>query len=267
MLRRLLGPRTAERLPIAGAFAAEMAFYFALSFMPLLGLTAMAATAWLPPALGEALAAGLIDVFPPEANLEPAAITSWVHSVRGSGWLAASVLLAVWTSFRFMATCVRALRYLGGQQDATWSLRLKGFASSAFLLVVWMATLLLAAFLVCLGPAMESALADLPGLRSPEAALTVGRQVLLGLVLVGAMRVTYGAVPGLGGSRRQRWVGAVIAALGWLGSGWVFTRLVPVLWHDHALYGALASFMLFLLWAQTNAWLLLAGGQLAAGRK
>lgn len=168
MLTRARGSRRAGTLTLASAFAAQIAFFFALTLVPFVGLTAAAATSWLPPSLGGALADTLERVV--------------------AGAEAARVL----------------------------------------------ATL---------------------------------RQVALGLVLVLAMRVTYGFVPGLSRRVGRLWAGAAFAAGGWLASAWAFARLVPGLWRGRDLCGALASSLLFLLWSYANAWLLLLGGRVVGRGK
>lgn len=39
--------------------------------------------------------------------------------------------------------------------------------------------------------------------------------------------------------------------------------MIPFLWEGRNLYGALGSFLLFLLWCYANAWVLLLGGIIA----
>jgi hypothetical protein len=46
------------------------------------------------------------------------------------------------------------------------------------------------------------------------------------------------------------------------GTGWVVTKVLRSLWQGQALYGALGSFVLFLVWSYANAWVLLICGQL-----
>lgn len=251
---------------LASAFAAQIAFFFALTLVPFVGLTAAAATSWLPPSLGSALADALVEVFPAEAGLRDAAISRLPEVAHRSGWLAAAVLMAAWSSFAFMSTCVRALHQLSGGPELSFRHRALTAAGSLLLVVVWMATLLAAAFLVCLGPTLLDTLGRVTSGADPTRALAVLRQVALGVVLVLAMRITYGLVPGLSRRVGRQWAGAAFATAGWLASSWAFARLVPGLWQGRDLYGALASFVLFLLWSYANAWLLLLGGQVVGRR-
>ena len=253
-----------RRLSATGSFAAEMAFYFALSLVPFLGLTAVAAVAWLPPELGGPLADTLIKDFAPQAGLDAAAISDWVGSIRSSGWLAAGVLLAAWSSFRFMAACVKALSSLAGGDRLDLRHRLRSIASALFLLFVWMLALLLLSFVILVAPALEETLDQ--GGWFGRGTLSAGglSRAMAAVVMLLAIALTFRAIPGL---RARGWRLALVSCLatgGWIATGWVVTRVLSTLWQGQALYGALGSFVLFLLWSYANAWVLLVCGQLPA---
>jgi len=253
-----------RRLSATGSFAAEMAFYFALSLVPFLGLTAVAAVAWLPPELGGPLADTLIKDFAPQAGLDAAAISEWVGSIRSSGWLAAGVLLAAWSSFRFMAACVKALSSLAGGDRLDLRHRLRSIASALFLLFVWMLALLLLSFVILVAPALEETL-DQGGWLGRGTLSAAGlSRAMAAVVMLLAIALTFRAIPGL---RARGWRLALVSCLatgGWIATGWVVTRVLSSLWEGQALYGALGSFVLFLLWSYANAWVLLVCGQLPA---
>jgi uncharacterized BrkB/YihY/UPF0761 family membrane protein len=252
-----------RRLPVLGGSAAAMAFYLALSLVPFLGLTAVAAVTWLPADLGGPLADTLVHVFAPEAGLDAAAIASWVRSIHSSGWLVAGMLLAAWGSLRFMAACVRGLASLGGGDHGDLRHRLLSMASAMFLVLVWMLALLLLSFVILVAPALEGALGEggLLGHGAPTAAAL--SRAMAAVVLLLAIALTYVAIPGLNARGRRLWLMAALATVGWIAAGWVVTRLLPSLWGGQSLYGALGSFVLFLLWSYANAWVLLVCGQLA----
>ncbi len=250
------------RLSGTGSYAAEMAFYFALSLVPFLGLTSVAAVTWLPADLGGPLANTLIRSFAPEAGLDATAIGEWVRSLRNSGWLAAGMLLAAYASFRFMSACVRALSSLGGTAAYDLRHRVKSAASAALLVLVWMVALLLLAFVILVASPLEETLETNVFGRGAVPAATLAR-VMATLVLLAAIALTYRTVPGLGARGARLWAMAGLATVGWVVAGWGVTRLLPSLWQAEALYGALASFVVFLLWSYANAWVLLACGEIA----
>ncbi len=251
------------RLGGLGSAAAEMAFYFAVSLVPFLGLTAVAAVSWLPRELGEPLADTLVQVFAPQAGLDAAAIAAWVRSVHSSGWLTLAVLLGAWSAFRFMAAAVRALSSLGGAPPSDWRHRLRSLASALFLVLVWMLALLSLSFCILVAPALEGALSEggLLGQGAPTAAAL--SRAMAALVLLLAIALTYRAIPGLEPRGRALWLLSGLATAGWLAAGWAITDLLPRLWRGGSLYGALGSFLVCLLWSYANAWVLLACGLLA----
>jgi YihY family inner membrane protein len=250
------------RFSRTGSYAAEMAFYLALSLVPFLGLTAVAAVTWLPSDVGAPLANTLIRVFAPEAGLDATVISTWVRSFHGSGWLAAGMLLAAYSAFRFMSACVRALASLGGVEPRDLRHRLQSAASAAFLVVVWMVVLLLLSFVILIASPLEETLEETILAHPAVTAATLSR-VMAGVVLLLAIALTYRAIPRLQARGWRLWAMAALATLGWVAAGWAVTRVLPSLWQAEALYGALASFVLFLLWSYANAWVLLVCGQLA----
>jgi uncharacterized BrkB/YihY/UPF0761 family membrane protein len=255
-----------RRVATLGSPAAEMAFYFALSFVPFLGLTAVAAVAWLPPEVGEPLAGALVRVFPHEAGLDAAAITHWVGSLRSSGWVALGLLLAGWSSFRFMAAGVRALATLGGAPRWDWSHRLRTTLSALYLMLLWMLALLTTSFVLLVAPGLEETLSERGwfGANAPTAAAL--SHVLAAAVLLLAIALTYRTIPGLAARGWRLWLMAALATAGWIGVATAARKVLPALWGGQSLYGALGSFVLFLLWCWANAWVTLACG-LVAGKQ
>jgi membrane protein len=251
-----------RKLPAIGGFAAEMAFYFALSLVPILGLSAAAAVAWLPPELGRPLADSVIRDLAPGAGLDAAAISGWVGSIQISGWLAAGVLLAVWSSYRFMAACVKALARLGGGEPVDWRHRLRSIASAVFLLLVWMLALLLLSFVILVAPPLEETLDQGGWLAQGTLSARGLSRTMAALVLLLVIALTYRTIPGTQARGWRLWLVSGLATGGWIAAGWVVTGLLPSLLHGQTLYGALGTFVLFLLWSYVNAWVLLFCGQL-----
>ena len=249
-----------------GSTSAEMAFYFALSFVPFIGLTVAAATAWLPTEVGEPLARTIVNAFPAESGLAREAIASWVGTARRRGWFAAGVLVALWSSFRLMTAAVRALARTGSAAPWGWSHRLRSIGSAMFLTALWALALLAMAFVLLVAPGLRETLIDngwlgaaTPGVR------TIVRTLALAVLLL-ALVVSFRMVPGLGARGWRLWLGAGVATAGWLVVAEVVRRLLPALWAGRSLYGTLGGFVLFLFWSWGNAWVILAGGVLAGRR-
>ena len=254
-----------RRLPAIGSFAAEMAFYFALSLVPILGLTAAAAVAWLPPEVGRPLADSVIRNLAPEAGLDAAAISGWVGSVRALG-LARG---------RCLARRLERVPVHGRVREGTGKAgrrRARGLASPASVdrechvppvgVDAGPAPALLSSS--CIAPPLEETL-DQGGwvARGTLSAQGLSR-TMAALVLLLVIALTYRAIPGTQARGWRLWLVSGLAAGGWIAAGWVVTRLLPSLLQGQTLYGALGTFVLFLLWSYVNAWVLLFCGQLPA---
>ena len=253
------------RLSLLSAFAAELAFFFALSIVPFLGITLALAGRWLPAEVLQSAERVVVGVLPGEAGVDAAEVADWARGA-GGGWLSAGFLIAVWTSFRFMSTGMRALSLLIAPDPLTapapWHASLRALP----LLAVWMAALIATAGLVVAAPQVDELLLGLP--RHAELSVSAWaalRTVLAGLILFVALALTYQAVPGLSGSGGRVALAALVASAGWFALGTGFSMAVPLLWQGTALSGTLASIVLFLLWAWGCGWIFLLGGLLLAG--
>jgi YihY family inner membrane protein len=253
-----------HRLWLCGNFAAAMAFFFALSLVPFVALSAMAAVSWLPRELGFPLAETLTRVFPTGAGIDEDAITHWVRSARGSGWLAVGIGFAVWTTARFMMSSLSALGYLVTGRMAGWRRSLLSALAAVPLVLVWMLTVLVASFFVLFGAALTDRLAATDASQLALATSAVLPAVPSMVMLVLALALTYRAAPGLEARWRRLFGAAILATAGSSVVALVFTRLIPAIWKAKDMYGAMASFLLFMTWCYWNAWVLLIGGLLAA---
>jgi membrane protein len=255
-----------ETLATLGRTSAEMAFYFALSFVPFVGLTVAAAIALLPADVGEPLARTIVTQLPPEAGLDSQALDAWVGTNRRAGWLAAGLLLALWSSFRLMTAAVRALARVGAGAPLDLRQHLQSAGSALLLTALWALALLAMAFVLLIVPGLRETLVDTgwldgggPGVR------TIVRTLALAVLLL-ALAASYRMVPGLGARGVRLWLGAAAATAGWLLVAEAVRRVLPSLWAGRSLYGALGGFVLFLFWSWANAWVILAGGVLAGSR-
>jgi len=260
------GPKRtpAVRLSLLSAFAAELAFYFALAVVPFLGITLALVGRWLPSEVLQSAEGIVVGVLPGEAGVDAAEVANWARGA-GGGWLSAGFLIAVWTSFRFMSTGMRALSFLIAADPLAPPPRWQASLRAVVLMLVWMAALIATAVLVVAAPQIDELLLGLPRYAELSVSMWAAlRAVLLGLILFVALALTYQAVPGLAAGGGRVALAALVASAGWFALGTGFSMAVPVLWQGTALSGTLASVVLFLLWAWGNGWIFLLGGLLLA---
>jgi membrane protein len=251
------------KLALADSAAAEMAFYLALSLVPLVGVSIALVSRWLPLDLGASIEEVLRAVLPAAAHVAPGEVLGWARSSTSQGWLTIGFVVALWTSFRFMSLCIRSL---GTMVSTTLRPPLKAgraAAMSVALLVVWIVALVATSLFLLVAPAIERGLLRLPEMSDFSlSAFSALRVVLIAGVLFGAIYLTFRVVVGTQAGRLRVTLAALLAALGWIGASRGFALAVPVLWKSTQLYGTLGSLVLFLLWAYVMAWILLLGGLL-----
>jgi membrane protein len=236
---------TMARLALLDSAAAEVAFFLALSLVPFVGIAIALVSRWFPVGLSASIGKVLSGVLPAESPVA-GEVLRWARSSKG--WLTVGFLLALWSSFRFMSRCLRALGSMISDdvRSSVWTWR--STARSLLLLAVWMVALVATALFLLVAPSVFTSL----------------RALLVPGILFGAIWLTYRVVAGTrAGSFRVALV-ALLASLSWIGVSLGFSLAVPVLWRAARLYGTLGSVVLFLIWAYLIAWILLLGGLLLA---
>ena len=253
----------AAKLALADRGAAQMAFYLALSLVPLVGVAIALVSRWLPLDLSSSIEEVLRAVLPVESNVGAGEVLLWARSSASQGWLTAGFAIALWTSFRFMSLCVRALGSMTFTHLHPPVTGWRAAARSLLLLVVWVMALVATAIFLLVAPAIERGLLRLPDLSDFSlSAFSALRALLIAGVLFAAIYLTYRVAVGTRAGRLRTALAALLASLGWIGATVGFSHAVPVLWKATQLYGTLGSVVLFLIWAYVIAWVLLLGGAL-----
>ncbi len=251
----------AEKLALADRGAAEIAFYLALSLVPLVGVAIALVSRWLPLDLSKTIEEVLRAVLPVESRVGAGEVLLWARSSSSQGWLTAGFIVAVWTSFRFMSLCIRSLGTIVSTDVHPPMKAWRSAARSLLLLMVWIVALVATATFLLVAPAIERGLLGLSKLSDLSlSAFSALRAFLIAGVLFGAIYLTYRVVVGTRVGWFRVTLAALLAALAWIGASRGFSLAVPVLWKATQLYGTLGSVVLFLIWAYVMAWVLLLGG-------
>ena len=208
------------KLAVADSAAAEMAFYLALSLVPLVGVAIALVSRWLPLDLSSPLEEVLRAVLPPASGVAPGEVLSWARSSTSQGWLTAGFVVALWTSFRFMSLCLRSLGTMVTSNEAELPVTVWcSTARSLLLLVVWFVALVATALFLLAVPVVERGLIRLP--RHSDLSLeafAVLQAVLVAGVLFGAIFLTFRMVVGPRAGRLRVALAALLASGVWLGA-------------------------------------------------
>ena len=250
-----------DRAAVTDSAAAELAFYLALSLVPFIAISLALVARWLPYDLGPGLEEVLHRLLPPGSRVDAVELLGWARSSLTKGWLQGGFALALWTAFRFMSLCIRALGTSTAAAASPDESVLRSTARSLLLLLVWATAFVSMPIFLLIGPFVENAFAQRPALVQPTlAVLATLRTPLAAGVLFSAIFLTYKLVGTRKATTSRITLAALLATLGWTLVSLAFTRLVTLLWAAAQVYGTLGGIVLFLLWAYVNSWILLLGG-------
>ena len=287
MLAWLYGPLLAPKIDRLGTYAAALAYCFVLSMIPFLVVTFTLGTALTHENLVEAYTDLLVDILPsegaqplihpgaakkPDAELETkhekflqvanlsGQIIRTLQSSSHGGLETLGFILAVYTSFNLMNQIVRTLLFIFDDPRRPQEWNSKVILKTLALFFIWMLLLLLFAACSVVTPVIRSMLehAHLNPLLWTEPLLWA--RDLIGLMsLFGAFFLTYLLVP----TKRYRLAqvrnGSLVAAVGWCLCSLLFATVIPNMWRTNAVYEALGSIVIILIWAQACAWMVILG--------
>ncbi len=169
-------------------------------------------------------------------------------------------ILAVYTSFNLMNQIVRTLLFIfdDPRKPQEWTLVM--ILKTIALGVIWM----------CLSFPDFNRLGHHAGHSQRarpvssrfvvmDAPLLITRDMALMAALFGAFFLTYYLVP----SKRYKLSlirnGSLVASCGWLLCSLIFAYVLPNMWRSNAVYEALGSIVVILIWAQACAWSVIVG--------
>jgi membrane protein len=193
-------------------------------------------------------------------------ITEQLQNVAGAGrqalslGLAISLLAVLWSASGGVQGLVKGLNLVYDERETRGFLKLRGLSLLLTLGAIVVAVVALA--LIAVFPGFVEGL----GLgRIGELAASIGRWVVLALLMLTALAVVYRLAPDRA-NPRWRWVswGAVVALVLWLLGSFGFSYYVDNFGKYNQTYGALASVIILLLWLFLSSFVVLLGAELDA---
>jgi membrane protein len=237
--------------------AASIAFYFFLSFFPLiLSLFALTGLIGREPAF-DWIMNELLVALPAEAS---DAIGEFVHQVtssRSASALSIGLVLSVWAASNIFAVLADGLNkaYKAQRRYQWWKRR----AMALGLLLILAGAMIVLAVSVLAGPAIARVLQ----VDNPFGSLIWPLTLLLAVAMMWLM---YYWLPNHDQSRSKRWilVGAVVGTLLWVGATLLFRQFLSYTPRFSAIYGLVGGMAAFLIWLFLTAMSILVGGEVAA---
>jgi YihY family inner membrane protein len=262
MWKWLYGPILMTKIDRLGTYAAAMAYCLVLSVVPFLIVTFTLAQN-LPFHLNkshrdELYREVLSDILPTDVDATQVVATI-DKSLEHGGLSVIGFILAIYTSYNLMTQIVRTLLFVFDDPKRPHDWNWVHWIKSMVLLLIWMVLPLTIAisFAVSLGVTHFLEVFDLP--QQIHRLIIVGQDALVLVMMFGAFFLTFRLVPSKRLTRDQARDGSIVASLGWILCSLLFGHLLLPLVTTGAVYEALGSVVIILLWAQACAWSVIAG--------
>ncbi|MDZ4815414.1 MAG: YihY/virulence factor BrkB family protein [Verrucomicrobiota bacterium] len=247
-----------HKSPVFGSFAAALAFYFILSMIPFLVVTFKVIGQFSPLNLADQIIDMLGRALPRESH---DAIEPMIQSAReaaSGGFMTLTFFIAIWTSNNFMLTWVHSLQFIFSEKGMPSNI-LKKYLWSFLLLLLWMAALVLTAWFLVMAPVVQGWL-ELSRISKVTVTLWIlARYITLFVILYVSFYSTYRTVAKTNYTISALREGAAMGAVGWILVSFIFSRLLPQMWNQSAIYGALGSLIATMIWAYATAWVMVLG--------
>jgi membrane protein len=260
VLRRVKAEVKEDNVPL---LAAGIAFYAMLAIFPAIIAMVTVYGMVADPAQVESQVGELAKSLPSGADQ---LLTEQLKSVTSAGrqslsiGLALSLLGVLWSASGGVQGLVKGLNLVYDERETRGFLKLRGLS-----LLLTLGAIVVAVTAVAL-IAVFPGFVDSLGLgRAGELAASIGRWVVLALLVLAALAVVYRYAPDRA-NPRWRWVswGAVVALVLWLLGSVGFSWYVDNFGKYNQTYGALAAVIILLLWLFLSAFVVLLGAEFDA---
>lgn len=241
-----------------GAYAAQSAFFFMLSMIPIILLLLMLVR-YTPVTKADVMTA-VIQVFPRSVD---SLITSIVNQVynQSMGVIPVTVIVALWSAGKGVLAVTSGLNcvYECPETRNYVFLRVRATLYTLMFLLVIVSLLILSVF----GNTLNLFIADhIPFMTSLADWLIQARIFITPSLLVVFSLLIYKFLPNRRDKFRKQIPGAVFTALGWMAISWIFSVYVDVFQSFSSMYGSLTTIVLIMLWMYFCMYSILLGGEL-----
>lgn len=242
------------------AFAAQSAFFFVLSLIPIL-LLLLTLMLHLPFDISEHEVIDMaIQIFPKTVeHLISSVITQVYH--QSVSVVPITILVALWSAGRGVMALTSGLNKIYGSKETRNYLMVRIRASFYTVLFIFIIVLFL--LLSVFGSTLKEFIVQ----HAPVAA-TISEHVLRVRTLVSPIvlfvftTVIFKVLPNRKTKLRHEVPGAILSALGWFVISWVFSVYLKIFKGFSSMYGSLTTIVLVMLWLYFCMYVILLGGEL-----
>lgn len=256
----LWGSRLKDRGSYISSFAAALAFYLIISFIPFLTVTVKILDYVFPQDLTLQFQAILGYALPSKSHYLIPAIIQSVKSSASQSFFTVGFIVAIWGSLRFMMTLTDAFHFIFDTKKTTLKQRIANSLRTLALLAVWMLTFSITAWLLFLVPLLEQWISGITFIKVNDAALSSFlRFTSLFVMLFLSLKFTYLLFHPHTAKRSLLFKVAILIAGVLILITFAFSKILPQFWASNAIHGTLGSLFILLFWAYATCFAILYG--------
>lgn len=243
----------------AGAYAAQSAYFFMLSMIPII-LLLLTIVQYTPVTKGDVMIA-VVDIFP-EASMKKFMI-SIVNQVYNQSRtvIPVTALVALWSAGKGVLAMSTGLNCVYGSKETRNYIFLRIRAS--VYTVIFIISIVLGLVLSVFGNSISIFVNErLPFLKETIDFILQMRTAISFIVLLGFSLLIYRFLPNRKDKIRNQLPGAVFTSIGWLLISFVFSMYLTIFRGFSVLYGSMTAIIMVMLWLYFCMYAMLLGGMI-----
>lgn len=227
-----------------GAYAAQAAYFFMLSLIPII-LLLLTVLQYTPVTKADVMTA-VVQVFPSTVNSLITSIVNQVYNQSGT-IIPITIIVALWSAGKGVLSISTGLNTIYGCHETRnyFYLRIRATLYTVLFLVVIILLLVMSVFGNSLNIFITS---HIPAIKPFADRLIEMRTVVTPVVLMCFSLLIYKFLPNRRDWFRKQIPGAIFSAIGWLIISWIFSVYLDIFKGFSDMYGSLTTIVLIMLW-------------------
>lgn len=247
-----------------GAYAAQAAYFFVLSLIPIL-LLLMALVQYTPVTMMDVQNA-LMQVFPASVEALVRSLVAQAYAQSGS-MISLSILVVMWSAGKGVLSVTSGLNCAYENKETRNYLYLRFRAT--FYTVIFILAIMLSLLLSVFGNSISAIVNEyVPLIRHVVDFVIRIRTVVTFFILTAFWDVVYRFLPNRNSEMKTNWKrqlpGAVFTACGWQLISFLFSIYLDVFRGFSSMYGSMTTLILIMLWLYMCMYVILLGGEINA---
>lgn len=247
-----------------GAYAAQAAYFFILSFIPIL-LLLMAMVQYTPVTMLD-VQKGVTEVFPSSVAPLVRSLVAQAYAQSGST-ISISILVVLWSAGKGVLAVTSGLNCAYDNKETRNYLYLRFRAT--FYTVIFVIAIMLSLLISVFGNSISAMVNEYIPLVRPVVDFIIEiRTIVTFVILTLFWDVVYRFLPNRSSGMKTIWryqlPGAVFTALGWQLISFLFSIYLNIFRGFSSMYGSMTTLILIMLWLYMCMYVILLGGEINA---